>query len=98
MVANHGHAAITAQIAQRATSAALGFGCVVKSWCARVMIYDFILDMIGRILIVRINWLALSAVTMYVKVESFNPGGLVKDRLAIGVIEDVEQRGVLKPG
>jgi cysteine synthase B len=62
------------------------------------MIYSSILDTIGRTPIVRINRLAPPAVTMYVKVESFNPGGSVKDRLAIGIIEDAEQRGVLKPG
>src|SRR5215468_2565202 len=62
------------------------------------MIYSSILDTIGRTPIVRINRLAPPDVTMYVKVESFNPGGSVKDRLAIGIIEDAEQRGVLKPG
>jgi cysteine synthase A len=35
---------------------------------------------------------------MYVKVEYFNPGGSVKDRLAIGIIEDAERRGLLRPG
>jgi len=62
------------------------------------MIYQSILDTIGRTPIVRINRLAPAHVTMYVKVESFNPGGSVKDRLAIGIIEDAEQRGLLKPG
>src|SRR5215831_15882132 len=62
------------------------------------MIYPSILDTIGRTPIVRINRLAPPGVTMYVKVEAFNPGGSVKDRLAIAIIEDAEQRGVLKPG
>ena len=62
------------------------------------MIYSSILDTIGRTPVVRINRLAPRDVTMYVKLESFNPGGSVKDRLAIGVIEDAEQRGVLRPG
>src|SRR5215468_9103546 len=62
------------------------------------MIYSSIVDTIGRTPIVRINRIAPPSVTMYVKVESFNPGGSVKDRLAIGIIEDAEQRGVLKPG
>jgi cysteine synthase A len=62
------------------------------------MIYSSIVDTIGRTPIVRINRLAPPQVGMYVKVESFNPGGSVKDRLAIGIIEDAEQRGVLKPG
>ena len=62
------------------------------------MIYDSILGTIGRTPIVRIQRLAPKNVTVYVKCEYFNPLGSVKDRLAIGVIEDAEQRGVLKPG
>lgn len=62
------------------------------------MIYDNITQTIGRTPIVRINRLAPPNVTMYVKVEMFNPGGSVKDRLALGIIEDAEQRGDLKPG
>jgi cysteine synthase len=62
------------------------------------MIYSSILDTIGRTPVVRINRLAPDHVTMYVKVEAFNPGGSVKDRLAIGIIEDAEQRGLLRPG
>ncbi len=61
-------------------------------------IYNNILDTIGRTPIVRINRLAPKHVTMYAKVEYFNPGGSVKDRLAIGIIEDAERRGLLKPG
>jgi cysteine synthase len=37
-------------------------------------------------------------VSLYVKIEAFNPLGSVKDRLALGVIEDAERRGLLKPG
>jgi cysteine synthase len=62
------------------------------------MIYDSILGTIGRTPVVRINRLAPKHVTMYVKVEFFNPGASVKDRLAIGIIEDAERRGQLKPG
>src|SRR5215467_5264271 len=62
------------------------------------MIYRSIVDTIGRTPIVRINRLAPRDVTMYVKLESFNPAGSVKDRLAIGIIEDAEQRGLLAPG
>ncbi len=62
------------------------------------MIYDSITQTIARTPIVRINKLAPSNVTMYVKVEFFNPGGSVKDRLAIAIIEDAEKRGTLKPG
>ena len=60
--------------------------------------FDSILDTIGRTPVVRINNLAPGHVNLYVKVESFNPMGSVKDRLALGVIEDAERRGELKPG
>ncbi len=43
------------------------------------------------------SWRRLS-VNLYVKVEAFNPLGSVKDRLALGVIEDAEKTGQLKPG
>ncbi len=62
------------------------------------MIHDSILGTIGRTPIVRINRLAPSHITMYVKCEFFNPLHSVKDRLAIAIIEDAEQRGLLKPG
>lgn len=62
------------------------------------MIYENILGTIGRTPIVKINRLAPSHVTMYVKCEFFNPLSSVKDRLAIAIIEDAERRGLLKPG
>ena len=62
------------------------------------MIHDSILDTIGRTPIVRINRLAPKGVTMYVKVEAFNPMASVKDRLALAIILDAEARGALKPG
>jgi cysteine synthase A len=62
------------------------------------MIYDDISQTIGRTPVVRINRLAPPHVRVYVKLEAANPGGSVKDRLALGIIEDAERRGVLKPG
>ena len=62
------------------------------------MIYESILGTIGKTPIVRIQRLAPKHVTMYVKCEFFNPLSSVKDRLAIAIIEDAEQRGTLKPG
>ncbi|MEP6485620.1 MAG: cysteine synthase A [Rudaea sp.] len=62
------------------------------------MIYQNILDTIGRTPIVKINRLAPKGVEMYVKVESFNPMSSVKDRLALGIILDAESTGALKPG
>ena len=62
------------------------------------MIYDSIVDTIGRTPVVRLNRLAPANVTIYAKAESFNPGGSVKDRLALAIILDAEARGLLKPG
>jgi cysteine synthase len=62
------------------------------------MIHENILGTIGNTPVVRINRLAPKNVTMYVKCEAFNPLSSVKDRLAIGIIEDAERRGTLKPG
>jgi cysteine synthase len=62
------------------------------------MIHDSILGTIGRTPIVRINHIAPQNLTLYVKIEAFNPLHSVKDRLAIAIIEDAELRGTLKPG
>jgi len=62
------------------------------------MIYDSILDTIGNTPIVKLHRLAPKHVEIYVKVEAFNPAGSVKDRLALAIILDAEQRGTLKPG
>jgi len=61
-------------------------------------LYDSILDTVGRTPIVKLHRIAPDHVTLYAKVESFNPGGSVKDRLALAIILDAEQRGLLKPG
>ncbi|HEY0502767.1 MAG TPA: cysteine synthase A [Lysobacter sp.] len=62
------------------------------------MIHDSILDTIGRTPVVRLHRIAPPHVTLYAKVEAFNPGGSVKDRLALAIILDAEARGQLKPG
>lgn len=62
------------------------------------MIYDSILDTIGNTPIVKLHRLAPKHASVYVKVEAFNPAGSVKDRLALAIILDAEQRGILKPG
>jgi len=60
--------------------------------------HDNILGTIGNTPVIRINKLAPSHENLYVKSEAFNPMGSVKDRLALGVIEDAERNGTLKPG
>ena len=57
-----------------------------------------ILETVGRTPVVKIGKLAPPGVDLYVKIEAFNPLGSVKDRLALGIIEDAERTGALKPG
>ncbi|ARO69360.1 cysteine synthase A [Xylella fastidiosa subsp. pauca] len=61
-------------------------------------IYNTILDTIGHTPVVKLNRIAPAHVDLYIKVESFNPSGSVKDRLALAIILDAEQQGLLKPG
>lgn len=60
--------------------------------------YRNILETVGNTPVVRINRLAPPDINLFVKIEAFNPLGSVKDRLALGVIEDAEKTGKLKPG
>ena len=62
------------------------------------MIHDTILDTIGHTPIVKLQRIAPKHVDLYVKVEAFNPGGSVKDRLALAIVLDAERQGLLKPG
>ncbi len=62
------------------------------------MIYNSILDTIGKTPIVKLHRIAPKNVSLFVKVEFFNPGGSVKDRLAIAIILDAEKTGALQPG
>jgi len=60
--------------------------------------HENILSTIGNTPVVRINKLAPPGVNLFVKIEAFNPMASVKDRLALGVIEDAERDGRLSPG
>ena len=57
-----------------------------------------ILETVGKTPVVKINNIAPPNLNLYVKIEAFNPLGSVKDRLALGIIEDAERSGALKPG
>lgn len=61
-------------------------------------LHDSILDTVGGTPIVRLQRIAPAHVRLYAKVEAFNPGGSVKDRLALAIVLDAERRGLLKPG
>ena len=62
------------------------------------MLYNNILETIGRTPLVRINKINDSEAEVFVKIESFNPLGSAKDRVALQMIEDAEREGKLKPG
>jgi cysteine synthase A len=62
------------------------------------MIHESILSTVGRTPVVRLNRIPPKHVEVYVKLEMFNPASSVKDRLALAIILDAEQRGTLKPG
>jgi cysteine synthase A len=65
----------------------------------RPRIADSVLDLIGNTPLVRLNRLPRAgSATVLAKVESQNPGGSVKDRIARAMIEDAERRGALRPG
>ena len=61
-------------------------------------IKNSILETVGSTPLVRINSLNTGVAEVLVKVESRNPGGSVKDRVGIAMVEDAEARGLIKPG
>lgn len=62
------------------------------------MIYSSITELVGRTPLVEVSGFESQKARIVVKVEAFNPGGSVKDRIALAMIEDAEKNGVLKPG
>ncbi|WP_373774035.1 cysteine synthase A [Streptococcus ferus] len=62
-------------------------------------IYNSITELIGNTPIVKLNRLVPDdAADVYLKLEAFNPGSSVKDRIALNMIENAEKRGLIKPG
>jgi len=64
-------------------------------------IYNTITELIGKTPLVQLNKFAAkrnAKANIIAKVEYFNPGGSVKDRIALAMIEDAEKKGILKPG
>ena len=60
---------------------------------------NFAYELIGHTPVVRLNRIVPEgSATIYLKLESANPGGSVKDRIALAMVQDAEARGVLKPG
>ena len=63
-----------------------------------MQVYDSVLDLIGNTPVVRINHMDTGPCTLYIKLESQNPGGSIKDRIGLKMIDDAEQAGLIKPG
>ncbi len=61
-------------------------------------LYPNVLALIGNTPVVRVNHLDTGPCELYLKLESANPGGSIKDRIALTMIEEAERRGDLKPG
>jgi cysteine synthase A len=70
----------------------------LRQTTGRGLLYDSVLDTVGNTPTIRINRIAPEHVSVFVKAEAFNPGGSVKDRLALNIIEAAEREGRLKPG
>ena len=62
------------------------------------MIYQKLTDLVGKTPLLEVSGLEGQLARLVLKLELFNPGGSVKDRIALAMIEDAEQKGVLKPG
>ena len=61
-------------------------------------IHSSVLELIGQTPIVKAQRLDTGVCELYLKLESANPGGSIKDRIGLSMIEAAEQRGDLKPG
>ena len=63
------------------------------------IVFNNVLELIGHTPIVKLSRIVPDGYAdIYVKLESFNPGGSIKDRIALSMIEDAEKKGFLKPG
>ena len=66
--------------------------------CERMAIHSSVLELIGETPIVKAQHLDTGLCELYLKLESANPGGSIKDRIGLSMIEAAEKRGDLKPG
>src|SRR4051794_10198379 len=81
------------------SAARSGAGTDVEKGSATVRYYDNVVELIGNTPLVRLrNVTAGIEATVLAKVEYFNPGGSVKDRIALRMVEEAEKSGLLQPG
>ena len=71
---------------------------MTASAVTRPLIADSVLELIGATPLVRLHRVVPAGATVLGKLENLNPGGSVKDRIALAMIEDAERRGTLAPG
>ncbi|MFK7051088.1 pyridoxal-phosphate dependent enzyme, partial [Flavobacterium davisii] len=68
-------------------------------WRCHMAIYQNITQLVGKTPVIKLNNIVPEgAAEVYVKLEAFNPGSSVKDRIALAMIEDAEKAGTIKPG
>ncbi len=63
-----------------------------------MQVVDSVLDLIGRTPMVKVNHLDTGLCNLYLKLENMNPGGSIKDRIGLSMIEEAEKAGKIKPG
>ena len=61
-------------------------------------VYNNVLDMIGNTPLLKLSHFDTGSCELYLKLELMNPGGSIKDRIGVSMIEEAEKRGELKPG
>ena len=63
-----------------------------------MQVYSSVLEMIGRTPMLRVSRLDTGPCELYLKLELMNPGGSIKDRIGVSMIEEAERRGRIHPG
>src|SRR5215210_7979517 len=80
-------------------SVLLIFGRILVAVFMPLGVTESILELVGRTPLLHLSRFARPPLAdVYAKLEYMNPGGSVKDRAALGMILDAEERGILKPG
>ena len=71
---------------------------IINTLNITIMIYNSLTELIGKTPLLKVSGFEGQKADIIVKLEYFNPGGSVKDRIALAMIEDAENKGILKPG
>ncbi len=71
---------------------------IINTLNITVMIYNSLVELIGKTPVLKVSGFEGQQADILLKLEYFNPGGSVKDRIALAMIDDAEKKGVLKPG